>query len=87
MNAEGRVGRAACVEKALFVFCFFLYDRLSSAPFGPKSQLFYDDIQYTRLPWTQEYVKLASQSLVHSFVCVRGLRSFSVPLILLGVSQ
>ena len=84
MNAEGRAAR---IEKTLFVFWLLLYDRLSSAPFGPKSQLFYDDIQYTRLPWTQEYVELASQSFVHYFVCVRGLRSFSVPPILLAISH
>ena len=60
MNAEARVARAARIEKPLFLFCFLLYDRLSSVPIGPESQLFHDDIQYTRLAWTQEYVDLAS---------------------------
>ena len=74
-------------EEPLFVFCFLLYDLLAVVRSEPRSQLFHDEIENMRLPWTQEYVELACWSLVDFVICVRGLRSFSVPPILLGISH
>ena len=60
MNAESKVGRAARMrETAIRLFLFAIRQAFKRSNWLRKPAL-YDDVQYTRLPWTQEYVELAS---------------------------